>query len=632
MRDVLFQHLVPRWRALLAHAAVLVATGGLIVLARTASVIHADPVTVSIGLFGAELTALTIVLALTIDVESKWPTLADITIDAGLVGWFVVALGSVAVAAFAHGSPGDRTARVSVAVALWGAALGSYSLYRILRISAGTGRRKFLARVLRQRIASLHADAGPHRTEQWGGPPDHQQAASFLEGVERAFDSHDVSALRDRVDEASRAGRSSNERALPSAANLELHLLRELCRGVLLGRIDSTEVGTVLVPQVTRNLIAHTGVLLEASRTERAARFQRDHPLSPAQIGELQAATYLAQASRALAWAALASYVAAVRRQGTRAGLRSLAAGAADARALIADAVDPDTPNRYIPARNPWLHGLHDPEAGLIWWLSFCEFNGAHDGHAFYAMIEVLTGSKFFGTFGWGNRVLLGELEERLRDHSPDGIAASASEVLRRLGGFDVVCLELFATSLATWRDRRLPIPEGFEQNWTYWEDRGRLARRIRLFLMGRDGPVRRDRHWGLQALADLTGHGHTAGSLSGRAMDVLGQLDPQPFPRMVPTARRPGASLLAVAFQLVALGGEAGAGEIERFLKDVPEPLLSAGYFLAGAILAPGAAHADVPPAVVGRAPELPPRDDQVRRLIDLLGVVREDPQAVAA
>src|SRR4051812_10872151 len=105
-----------RRRAILIQASILLAAAAIAVVARDARV-TAGPVDVAIGLFAAQLTAVTIVLALLVDIGSRWPALNDIVVETLLFGWFVVSLAAVALAVFAS-ETSDAMAHSAVILAL----------------------------------------------------------------------------------------------------------------------------------------------------------------------------------------------------------------------------------------------------------------------------------------------------------------------------------------------------------------------------------------------------------------------------------------------------------------------------------------------------------------------------------
>jgi hypothetical protein len=246
-----------------------------------------------------------------------------------------------------------------------------------------------------------------------------------------------------------------------------------------------------------------------------------------------------------------------------------------------------------------------------------CDLNGAHDGLAFYAVIAMLTGEKFFGSFGWGDRYLLGELEARLAD-DVDEIRIRANSAVAPLGGVRGIALELLTTSMACWRDRRAAIPEGMEQNWTYWEDPLRLARRARLFLPGRDDPWVTSSEDALEALARLISGGRRSMSLASLVKTRLGMLPTATWPPVTEPQRRPAAAVLAVAVHLAPHHEHHSTKQLERFLERLPSGLLEGALTHGEAILGVGeASRADWHSLSV------------TKRMIRLLAFIQRDPQA---
>jgi len=372
-------------------------------------------VTLSLGLFSAVLTALTIVLALTLDVRSRWPSLGDIAIESLLTLWFLVSLAAVVLATIAPSRTADPLIAVSLSLALWGAVLGTYALGQVLRMASGASRR-LLSRLLQHRLSRA---AWPQRLASgliggfsetlaegvgavlFGADPLHDRLTAFRDSVDDAIDKQDLPTLRDRVAELADAAEFGEVETAPSALNLELKILSDIVQAVLLGRLDSAEVGAALVPEITDHIVSHAGRLLwDAAGSDSGRR------------SEQIAATYLAQTSRLLAWAAMTSHASALRSSSVPAALRGAFSGAVAGRKMILLAADPDPRSTYLPADSPWRHGFRSPAAGMLWWWSYAELNGPGDGNAIYAMAEILTGEKFYGSFGWGNRYVRTEARD----------------------------------------------------------------------------------------------------------------------------------------------------------------------------------------------------------------------------
>ncbi len=536
----------------------------------------------ALGLFAALLTATTLVIILTLDINSRWPTLQDIVTEAYLIRWFLLAMAAVTLAAFFDdGTKARWLTTLAIMLSLAGGFLGSLSLYHLFRISTGEGRAHFLGGLLGRQVTRTEDSVWvsgnlAHDSADW------PEFASYFSRFQAAIDNSDITALRDRVAELAIAGETLPPPKIRVLLALDIRVLRDLGRAVILGRLDSPEVGSVLLPKLGGLVVEHSGQLLEQPSLETG---RVSHDTDPAQ---LQAATYLGQAARTFAWIGGACHSDAVEKGHTSPALNAAAAGSVTARDQILDAVDPDSA-RHLPCRHPWHGGLVDPSAALIWWWCFCDLNGSHDGRAFYAAIFMLTGEKFFGTFGWGNRYLLSDLDSRLREadvSSAPKRGIRSREVIEAQGGLRNVALDLFATSMASWRDRRRPIPEGLEQNWSYWDDPRRLARRARLFLPRSGEPWLRDDDDALNALALLISRGAAGKGLAALVRGATQRLPLASVPPIVGPERRPAAAVLAVGAHLAPRGEAGSHRELERFLQRLPTTLLDGALSLAKGIL----------------------------------------------
>jgi hypothetical protein len=550
-------------------------------------------VALALGLFAALLTAVTLVVLLTLDVDSRWPSLPDVVSESYLVVWFLLALTSVTLAAFVDESNPKWLTTLAITLSLASGALGSISLFHLLRVSTGEGRQLYLGRLLAVRLNEVDAvDCGPNEIDET------IQLKPFLTRFQSSIDVADMSALRERASEVVTAGESTAHANLAALLALDLRIIDDLGRAVLLGRLDSPDVGTVLLPQMGRLIVRHAVSLVsQADATDE----------------QIRAASYLGQAARSFAWLQGAAYREAVEKGDAPPELSAAAAGAVVARDHILDAVDPETAD----ATSALPEGLTDPVAVLTWWWCFCDFNGSHDGRAFYAVLWMLTGEKFFGTFGWGDRYLLSELNDRLTNDPADTRQLDARRLIANVGGIQRIALELLATSMASWRDRRMPIPEGFEQNWSYWDDPVRLARRARLFLPRDSEPWISTAEQALEALATLLGHGTADSGLTGLVAESLARVPGHPTFPVLQTQLRPAAAVLAVGLHLAPRGGLDDAVELERFLLRLPAPLIDGASQLAAGIL-----HVDEPDMV---------QTDPKRVLREHLDFLRFDHQVAA-
>jgi hypothetical protein len=581
---------------------VILAVGASLLLGRHSG---GSVVALALGLFAALLTAVTLIILLTLDVDSSWPSLQDILDEAYLTRWFLLAMVAISLAAFVDDTKEEWLTTLAIMLSLLSGLLGSLSLFHLLRISTGDGRRRFLGQLLSSRVA--YADASLPAKGHKADVADSPDLAAFIARFQKAVDARDVAALRERVEELAIAGTRATPTNARTVLALDLRVLRDLGRAVLLGRLDSPDIGATLLPRLGELTVDHAArIALPETR------------LGPSSDdgAQIACAAYLGQAARMLAWIGGAGYSSAVEQRHASPALCAMAAGAVVAREHILEAVDPElapgSPTAmYLP------EGLSDPTAALVWWWCFCDLNGAHDGLAFYAAIWMLTGEKFYGSFGWGNRFLLSELDERLSSASGSALSerrVRSSGVIAELGGLRRVALELFATSMAGWRDRRDAIPGGLEQNWTYWEDPRRLARRARLFLPRSGEPWLKSADDALEMAAFLLSRGHVHDGLAALVSRNFAPLPIVSMPPVLETQRRPGAAVLALSAHLAPREERDSPAELEQFLKRLPQPLLAGALSLAQAIL-----HiADAPAR--SREP--------VQALVELLGFLHHDQQ----
>jgi len=561
-------------------------------------------VALALGLFAALLTAVTLVVLLTLDVDSQWPSLPDIVDEAYLTQWFLLAMAAITLGAFVDEGKPKWLITLAIMLSLAGGVLGSISLFHLLRISTGDGRQRFLGRLLSWRIAAagvLPRLAPDVPYDAADGPA----VIAFLTRFQDAIDSSDVAALRERVSELAIAGETLPALNMGALLALDLRVLQRLGRSIVLGRLDSPEVGGALLPRLGKVIVAHAAQVEASGATSALA----------GDAAQIEFATYIAQAARVFAWISAAGYADAVEKGHAPPSLCASAAGALAARDHILDVADPaSAPKVALGTR--WSAGLFDPKAALVWWWCFCDLNGTHDGRAFYAALWMLTGEKFYGSFGWGNRFLLSELDDRLsRDRAADSpLRTRSSEVIGQLGGVRRVALELFATSMAGWRDRRTEVPSGLEQNWSYWEDPRRLARRARLFLPRGGDPWLTSADDALDAAGFLLSRGHAQDGLAALVKRCLAPLPIVAMPPVIEPQRRSGAAVLALGAHLAPRGEAETSAELERFLGRLPAPLLEGAVSLGQAIL-----HVAEAPATSDRA---------VPKLVELLAFLNHDQQ----
>lgn len=530
--------------------------------------------TLALGLFPALLTAFTLVIALTLDPGSRWPALGQVLRAAAFRWWFAVSMAAVVIAAYAGGTHSSYWITVATNLAVAGGLIGSVALFRLLQLASGEGRTDFLGSLIAsaaletvRKEPTVPSDV--HRVERF---------EPFLATFANASDAGDALAVRDRINELRAAGEHLSHRrcrpteTLPLVLALDLSVLRSLSESVLIGRSTSPVVGMSLVPEIVGVILGHAGALMRSAGDEPEGRDAR-----------LLAAAALGQSARFLAWSAGAARESAQRDGGTPA-LRGLLSGANTARKTIVSAIDPDPPGIFIAPDDPWERGLTDPETALVLWWALVDLNGAFDGNAAYAAYEVLAGRKFTGSWGWGDRYLLTELAQAVAAREP------VRQGLAPYGGIDAIALELLATNLAAWRDRRVPIPAGFEHNWTAWEDPKRMARRARLLLPHPDHRTIHDLPTARDALAGLLslrpGQREHVGEL------VRAQAERIAVPLVPPihdTTERPAAAVLAVALHLAPRETGGSTDALDAYLEWLPADLRAGAEALAQAIFTVG-------------------------------------------
>lgn len=581
--------------AIVAVAAGTVAIGYLTPLPDTSAAVD-----VSLGLFATLLTALTIVLVLTVDVDSKWPSLLDVVGASFVVPWFVVAVGAVILAATA----GGPSASAALLVALLGALLGVGSVALVLWKASGPGRRRFLSSVLRRRLLRDHVAARSERSDIHGADAATGLALDpFRRVVDAMLDADDAVRLGDRVDEALIATSALEGEERLSGLNLLLWLLDRLGRAALRGKVTNPVVGDLLT-RVGLAIVTRSGEMVRESRDE--GRASRDG-VAAERIG----AVYLGQVSRLMAWQAHTAHELAPDGTSMRPVSRVLIDAALSVREAVAAAVDPGPPRGAPPASEAWEGGLSDPLAVLLWQWGWVEYNPTHLGRDMYVLVEVLTRERFFGSFGWGNGCPLTEAMDRLDrgDRADDGELRAArrhaSDVLLQVGGLPDASLELFATFLATWRARAWMPPPGLAGNAAYSTEPFRAARAVRLFTLRRPEHRFRSADEAIDALAALSSHVGRDTCLWNEVADAYGRV-PGVAPPLASPADRPAACVLAVAARIAPLerasaGREAAREEVRRYFDLLPSRLRDAALRLADEIFA-AEAHGSAAAPMVDR------------------------------
>ncbi len=543
--------------------------------------------TLVVAVFGTFLTSIAIIGAFSIDESSRWPTPWEMLHRAGVSAWFVVALASVVAALLAAATRDDGFLRsLSLILALIGLLLGARGLWGLVSLASDRDRRRLVVDLLARSIRHAPADADRGETDvgeidtedhvpawflsadspdlpRWGGVSIDSISSVLRSYADRA-DSDEMSRLVDDVHAALivalEAGGwpdfDSYLSSVDTVLGVQRRVFEELALRVLSGRLSDATA---------------RGVLLRAGETAiDAAGRARNGNAWPGDEEQRRVERLVARHLTALcrfAGAAAAQSEAAA----TAPGLRT-----ACERILLAVrwAVDPDPPGMKLPTEHPWRDGLSDPTAALVWLWSAAEAPSGPFGVGLYAICEILTGRKFFGSY-WDGLDVCSEIERRLRGvegERPPGLEGRAA--LEAAGGLATLSLELGAIRLAA-----LPARNA--------ADGPRDDRHVacELFLAGAGyKPPGRDPVADLaELLTDRPGS-----SLWTTVCTELGRLpEPVVSPVLRPLHRRADACALAICLRLSPLqGGSDDDRELETFVSRLPDRLLEETAGLAHGLI----------------------------------------------
>jgi hypothetical protein len=497
----------------------------------------ATVVSVALGVFGVLLTAVTIVLALVIDVGARWPSLTNLISYSKLPWWFGLAFVAVVLSVIAAAwDKGDFLVIVSLGLSLSGAVFGSWSIYRVLSVSSGTGRHRFLTGLLADALRRERVPVSARNESERLGP--------YLADVDAAVDARDLDALGARLAELGDAVVDLPIDRLWLALDLVIRLVDRTGRAALLERVDS-EVSASMIPDLL--ITAH-------SLTDRLAR---EDPRN-----EVQASAYLGQLARTLAWLQGAADVRIASREGRTAPMRRLIVTTLHGRRAMASGMHPDPPQRPDPSALP--RGLTSARAAVVWLSGFLDFNGSDRGRAMYAFYAAVTGERFLGAYE--HQSIVQDADERLYRTRLSNPAAQESRALfGDRDGFRRGMLELAATALAGPRPLARPTPDGLGHE-RYLSQDLRFAW-IHAKLLADHLPDGADR--ALEDLAYLlSDRGSRVERLVRQEYAPLGRLV---FPELLSPAQRPAACVVACALPFAA----ARSRQLGAFAARLPEPLL---------------------------------------------------------
>jgi|GEM_PF-3038640 len=536
-----------------------------------------------VGVFATFLTSTSIIAAFSVEGRSRWPTPWEVLARARVLDWFAVALASVVVALLATALDCAYLDALALSLAAVGLLLGARGLWGLFSLSSDRGRRDLVVDLLAGSIRDAPGGHPPEGTDLGEIETEDHVPAWFLSAespvlphrggvsieyvpsVLRAYaDRKDPDALSNLVDEVHAAAVLALEEggqadadarfgSVDTVLGVQRRVFAELALRVLSGRLgEATAQGALVRAGETAIDIAGRARAMPAPAAGG----------DPLRIERL-VTRHLAALCRTAG--AVAAESAAAERSAVA---RALEQSCSRIQQAARWAVDPDPPGMKLPTAHPWRDGLSDSLGALVWLWSAAEFRSGPLGVGLYALCEILTGRKFFGSY-WDGLDVWTEIERRVREERGGGRAGAARPTLERAGGMARLSLELGAARLAA-RDPRE-------------DDGGERADRLvasDLFVAaggykpaGRD-PVN-DLAW---LLSDRPG-----GSLWTAVEAELGRLpEPKLLPALRPLHRRPDACALALCLRLTPLLATEDPSALKAFVAGLPDPLLEETASLA--------------------------------------------------
>lgn len=554
-----------------------------------------------VGVFATFLTSTSIVAAFSVEGKSRWPTPWETLQRAGVLDWFLVALASVAIALVAVAIDSAFLSAFGLILALVGLALGARGLWGLFALSSDRGRHELVVDLLADSIRRAEPvaipeslDLGDIDTEDhvpaWFSSVETAEAPSgrgvsigLVPGTLRLYaDRGDADAIVRLVDEVHAAAiRALADRDWggPDLRLARVDRLLGVLRGMFGELAERVAAGRLDGPVALGGLARVGEAVIDVGGRAR---------ISPAAVG--QGETEILAARHLAAFCRLAGAAA------TRAELATTCINLQQAARW---AVDPDPPGMRLPAEHPWRAGLRSAEGALVWQWSAAESPTGPYGVGLYALCEILTGRKFFGSY-WDGDDVFTEIERRLVEPSGGPVATAGREALERAGGLPRAALELAATRLRALERRGSAVPPGLAAP----EAARQLA--CELFLAGGGyKPADRD------PVADLAWllTDRSRGSLWTTVHDQLARLrEPRVRPPLHPLHSQPAACALAVALRLAPPLRAAGADDLTplcEFSQALPGPLLSDAGALARKLIGAADAELDEPGVALVAAAE---------------------------
>lgn len=541
----------------------------------------------SIGVFGALITAITFALALTIQQGIAWPSARAIIGDSGSYAWLTIVFGSLALAVGAKltaGSAQDGLATASVALSGASVLVGAAIVGAVLNAAGGPGRHRTRARLLANELRQVGARRAPLREAGALG--------DFVVSFRRSVDAQDLPSIRSHVTEMVDASKplDSDQRTVI----VQMHLAMAAILGTSLVRGRQPVAATTALQDLLLGAVDYAGRALDSQRTELRAR-----PDS-----ERQAVLVLGEASRLAAFLGKAVWQA-YHESSVRAddgpideqyAVRMMRA-CHDARERIRSAVDPDPPEKFLRPEDPWREGVSEPSSVLLWLWGHTDFEGTNQGSALYTVHEVFTGEKFFGSVYEGGSVI-SDIRRRLLEGG-----SRARQMLSRYGGFDRVFLEVAANSIGQMKPYAWQPPSQLRPRDLFQQDpRKRLRYFVPLHATTAERPRRvDDARAALVAMLSESRASFASHALAQYAAAGLGPLRPG-----LPPAARPPAAVIAAALSLMEHSRATEGPQRDRvlaFLRGLPGPLLRrTGQFAASVLGPPTTANADDADQIVER------------------------------
>ena len=230
----------------------------------------ASGVAVSLGIFGVLLTAVTIALALVVNVGSRWPSLGDLVRHALLSVWFGLAFLAVLIAVLSQALQTTILVIPAIGLSLTGALVGLFSVYRVLSVSGGAGQHDLLTGLLTEAI-SRETDFVSSRAPSLELEP-------YLNELDAAIDRAEIDPLQARLLELHDAAIRLPNGKEWLALDLVCRLVDRLGRAMLTERVES-EVARTLLPELleTASRLTARGAVEERGPRERLPRAALAH-------------------------------------------------------------------------------------------------------------------------------------------------------------------------------------------------------------------------------------------------------------------------------------------------------------------------------------------------------------------